>query len=190
MTGISITWILLTTLALILLVACAPSGSRKALHEVVSMELYWAGAFLTLVLALSSILIWIWRIELHELFGQPYNWFSQNIWPSFVSTIFGAFLWILLSLGTRRRLRLFPLLLSLAYVVLMAGINYLAELQCLIAGISPLVASEDEALKIVSSLLLAPAIGVLVYLYATKQRHLTNDRGSSREFPQTGTLSK
>jgi hypothetical protein len=185
MTGVSFTWLLITTFALFSLIVCAPSGAKSALSEVISKELYWSGAYLSLTSALFSILMWIWQIPLEEIFGSVFENFFNVVLPAFVSTIFGAFLWILLSLGFQKRLSIIWVLLSLGYCLLMVGLNYLPVVQAAVLKFSHIAGSRDEALDLVASLLLTIALVTLSYLYIKNRKCLTS--GSSRSLRSLGT---
>lgn len=165
MTGVSLTWLLVTTITLFSLVVCAPSGARNALNSVISEDLYWSGAYLSLTSALISILIWIWQAPLEGVFGVAFENFFNVILPSFVSTIFGAFLWVLLALAIQKKLRVAFVLMSLGYCLLMVGLNYMSLLQARVSEISPLSGSRDEALDIVASILLSMSILMISCLY-------------------------
>ncbi|MBA1276158.1 MULTISPECIES: hypothetical protein [Pseudomonadaceae] len=186
MTGVSITWLLVTTIALFSLAVCAPSGTKNAINSAISKELYWAGAYLSLTSALLSILLWIWQIPLGAVFGVAFESFFNEILPTFISTIFGAFLWILLSLAIQEKSKIGFTLLSLGYCLLMTGLNYMPFLQATVYEFCPLAGSRDEAVDIVASIFLSATIAVLSYLYKKYRNRLTSGSSPLASFTRDG----
>ncbi|WP_213942288.1 hypothetical protein [Pseudomonas sp. dw_612] len=178
MTSISLTWLLITTFSLFALVGLSPSGPKAALKQVVSTEVYWSGAFLSLTLALTSIVLWIFREPLSVLFGSSYETFTTN-WQSLVSTVFGAFLWILISLWLTTKPRAHWLALSLLYVILMTGLNYAPVIQPKILKLSYILGSEDEALSLVAAILLGISIIILTVNYIKHRKCLISKNQNS-----------
>lgn len=173
MTGVSLSWLAATVVALFLLVRVTPSGIKKALKEVISIEVFWGGAFLTCLLALVSLALWNWQDGLSLLFGSYYSLFT-SLWQGLVSAVFGAFLWVLLSLWFFDKKNKTFIFMMLGYILLMVGLNYVPDLKLYALSHWNILGIDDEALELIASIFLGMAVAGLVMGYAWQKCRLRN----------------
>jgi hypothetical protein len=155
--------------SLFMLLLASPAGIRKTSEQVISIQAFYGGSFLTLCLSLVNIIIYIWVFPNGEA-TQNFSISALSVWGSILSCSFGAIYWVAICLFFIRGIRTKAgVLILLAWPILMFFNNYLPNIYHATSDWSPAMSIWDSTTNWIATGLITSVLSALIYAYWTNK---------------------
>lgn len=153
----------------VLLVAC-PAGPKKTADQIISAQTYYGGAFLSLIVILLNVIIYIWVAD-KDITAQPTARLLA-IWSAITSSIFGAFYWTALCLYTIKKVRSRTgLAILIGWPLTLLLLNYLKDIYDIAVYGIPLLALRDNTTDAIAmGMCFFALFGISYAYYVNKHR--------------------